>query len=182
MVANVNVNVNAKSKSREKQKEKDNAKVSMSMSTKASAKASAKVYEGYTSGNMDTDDDGRAQYTDILDAVHGRGRFAAAAGAEPGEVYQHLMSKERRVLDTVDRVVNDARLFENERVSSFFSAPLHVICMRLVASVQAIMDELLEARSAQDVVNVFLVEERQIYVGLVLILVAIVVLVVESFA
>lgn len=119
---------------------------------------------------------GTQEYQDIFDAATGRGRFATA---EPGDVYQHLLGKERRVLDTVDRVVNDARLFDAERTSSIFKLPLHVICMRLIATIRMIMDDILEARSPTDVVKAFFEEERKMYVGMLIVLAALLVLVID---
>ena len=109
-----------------------------------------------------------AEYADLVNAVHGRGKFSEAS---QGDVYQALMKKERRVLDTVDRVVNDsARTDADGR--SFFQLSLHVIGIRIIAAIKGIMDDLIEARSLSAVYAAFMRDDRKVYVGVLMLLVA----------
>jgi hypothetical protein len=126
--------------------------------------------------------DADAERRAILDAVHGRGEFAASSGggrlAAP-DAYQHLLSRERRVLDTVDRVVNDARRSEVRR-TPFLRLPLHVIGMRTLSALRGLLDDLVEARSLTDVRDALMQEDRKVYLGTCLLLLAFCLMVIQA--
>jgi hypothetical protein len=109
-----------------------------------------------------------AEYGELVDAVHGRGKFLESSG---GDAYQALMQKERRVLDTVDRVVNDANRTDADG-RSFFQLPLHVIGIRIIAAIRGVMDDLLEARSPGAVYAAFMRDDRKVYIGVLMLVVA----------
>lgn len=113
--------------------------------------------------------DARAERQSLLDAVHGRGEFGKRLGLSSRDPYQHLLSRERRVLDTVDRVVNDARAAD-VRHRPFLQLPLHVIGMRAVSSLRAVLDDLVDARSMSAVRDAVLQDDRKVYVGVCLLL------------
>ena len=115
-----------------------------------------------------------AEYAELTDAIHGRGRFGDMPA---GDVYQELMKKERRVLDTVDRVVNDSRAKESV---AFLNLPLHVIAIRMVAAVKGLLDDLMEARSYKDVARALLQPDRRTYLGMCVIALALIIMAVDT--
>jgi hypothetical protein len=77
----------------------------------------------------------------------GGGGGGGGGGAEQ-DVYQQLMARERRVLDTVDRVVNDD-LERQTTSSTLLRMPVHELCMRTVSAVRGLFDDLVEAAAAK---------------------------------
>jgi hypothetical protein len=109
------------------------------------------------------DFDARAEYKALLDAVK------PPTNEDAG--YQHLMSREKRVLDTVDRLVNDSwRKDADSR--SFLQLPLHEIGVRVMSTTTSLLDDLVAARSAQQVFAAFATGDRKIYVGVLLVALA----------
>jgi hypothetical protein len=90
--------------------------------------------------------------------------------AQP-EAYQALMATERRVLDTVDRVVNDARWVDT-RNAQFIHLPLSEIGARTMATGKAALADLVAARTPTDAAAALLAGDRKIYFGLVLVALA----------
>ena len=106
----------------------------------------------------------------LLDAVRGTGAYSAGApgAASRPEPYQFLLSRETRVLETVDRVVNDTRRAE-ARERAFLDTPLHEVGMRAMSALKGLMDDLLAARSVRDVRAAFLAHgERRLYLGVLM--------------
>jgi hypothetical protein len=89
-----------------------------------------------------------------------------------GDEYQQLMAKETRVLETVDRVVNDAQ-FLRGRESEFLARPLREVGERAVAEAQAAFEEALAARTPRALGEALLGGERKIYLGLALLALAV---------
>lgn len=103
----------------------------------------------------------------------------AADEADPEEVYTRLMSKERRVLDTVDRVVNDS----SERRASeslLHKMPVHEIVMRTLGATRALWDDIIEVRTVDDVVRALVDKQRLPYIGIMLIAIAVVLAVIQT--
>lgn len=113
--------------------------------------------------------DGAEAHRALLDAVHGRGAFSESASASKPEVYQYLMARERRVLDTVDRVVNDARRVE-EKHTSLLEMPLQEVIMRAMSALKGLFQELLAARSLAEAKEAFAHGERRVFLGVCLVL------------
>ena len=108
--------------------------------------------------------DASAEFDEILGLVrHAR----PTASPADGEVYQQLMAKEQRVLDTVDRVVNDSKRVERQ-ATTLMTMPLHELTMRMMAAVRGLMDDLLASRSAAEVGAALAKEDRRIYLGVCL--------------
>lgn len=122
--------------------------------------------------------------------------LSEGADSIPGydDVYGDLMRKEGRVIDTVDRVVNHARLEDIEH-ASFFKQPLHVIVLRLVKTFKLIFEDAVDfGRTATSrtqknkngwwwfnrLASVFMKEDRKIYVGFILVLTAITICVIDT--
>lgn len=89
----------------------------------------------------------------------------AGSGGGAGSTYQSLMATETRVLDTVDRVVNDAR-FVDAIQADFFQQPLGTVLDRTVRSMLDVFVDLMRARSIEDAVRAFSVDDRPLYLGL----------------
>jgi hypothetical protein len=107
------------------------------------------------------------EYRELLDTLRGRGR----GFKEPGELYQSLMAKERRVLDTIDRVVNDSVRSDREE-RSLLQLPLHELGVRAIAAARGLFHDVVEARRPRDVLNAVTKDDRMVYLGVFLILLA----------
>jgi hypothetical protein len=103
------------------------------------------------------------------------------------DLYGDLMRKEERVMDTVDRVVNHARLADVEH-TSFLKQPLHVIILRLIKTIKIVFEEAVDlGRTPRGKVkwwtrfaDLFMKEERKIYVGVLLVILALTVTLVHT--
>lgn len=85
--------------------------------------------------------------------------------------YQYLMSRERRVLDTVDRVVNDS-IAKEDAEKTLFGMPVHELAMRTIGSVRALIDDLVAARNIADVAAALRDPRRRPYLGVAMVAVA----------
>lgn len=88
--------------------------------------------------------------------------------------YQHLMSREKRVLDTIDRVVNDS-LSKKDDESSLLGLPVHTLALRSAGSLRALLDDLVVSRSIEDVVRALTDPLRRPYIGVALVTIGIIV-------
>jgi hypothetical protein len=95
--------------------------------------------------------------------------------AEP-DVYSDLMSKERRVLDTIDRVVNDAVVTSRNKDGGggLIGMPVHEIIMRTIGSMRSMWDDLISARSIEDVVSALKDRSRHAFLGIAMISIAVI--------
>ena len=113
------------------------------------------------------------EYRRILEAAEprrtsqARRRQDSASVAKP-DAYQHLMSKERRVLDTVDRVVNDVARKESAE-KTLLGMPLHELAMRTVGACRALLDDLVVVRSPEEAWRALSDPGRVPYLGIALI-------------
>jgi hypothetical protein len=89
------------------------------------------------------------------------------------DTYQYLMSRERRVLDTVDRVVNDS-IVKDESERTLFGMPVHELTMRTVGSVRALIDDLISARNLSDVSAALSDPRRRPYLGVAMVAIALI--------
>lgn len=117
------------------------------------------------------------------DGMPDRGSDLVAAGrdAQPSEVYQSLINRERRALDTVDRVVNDARKTALAS-TQLIDMPVRALMHRAMGTGRSVLDDLVVAKSGQDVGDALLSGERKVFFGVALILVAIAAALVTSFS
>lgn len=106
---------------------------------------------------------------------------AATRDAAPSEVYQSLISREKRALDTVDRVVNDARKTALAS-TQLVDMPVRALAIRAMTAGKAIMDDLVQADSAADVGNALVTGDRKVFLGAALMLIAVSAAVVTSFS
>jgi hypothetical protein len=90
------------------------------------------------------------------------------------EPYQVMMSREKRVLDTLNRVVDDNVQSRNashdpNAVPSLLTMPVHEVAMRTAGSVRALLDDLLDSRSQADVLNALTDPDRAQFLGIALV-------------
>lgn len=114
------------------------------------------------------------EYVRFVQTVAGTrvdGTSVGHESAPPSEVYTDLMSRERRALDTVDRVVNDARKTEL-RSSELVDLPVRELAGRAMVAGKAILDDLVQARDARDVGAAMLRGDRKVFVGAALVTIA----------
>ena len=114
------------------------------------------------------------EYQELLDMIEGRGKNGK-------DVYGNLMSTEERVLDTVDRVVNDARL-QTTNQDSFLHMSLFDNAAATARTLHDTFLDLSRVRSARDVQLAFIKKDRLLYLGVVLVLVAVTLIVLDLAA
>jgi len=112
------------------------------------------------------------EYAELVKIIRGDGDL---------DTYSDLMNRERRVLDTVDRVVNDARLRRSE-ATSLPDMRLSQLVTRTMTVVVDVYRDLLRVRRLTDVPDVFTRRGRLLYVGILLVLVSLAVMVVQASA
>ena len=105
--------------------------------------------------------DPQQEYRRLLDVVSAEDRereldrtrkSPATPGGADQDAYQQLMSRERRVLDTVDRVVNDDVARRSAR-SGILSMSLAELCFRCVSALRGLFDDLIDAASARSLAD-----------------------------
>jgi hypothetical protein len=101
----------------------------------------------------------------------GMPQIESAGGDGVGDVYQRLMAREQRVLDTVDRVVNDAE-HRARRDTTFLHLSLHQVGMRTMAAARELLDDLAAVRSFRDAYVALTHPERAVYLGVLILLLA----------
>ena len=117
------------------------------------------------------------EYRRLLEAAAPRGAGGGGGGPEGSsggrrpEAYQYLMSRERRVLDTVDRVVNDS-IVKEDAGRTLFGMPAHELAMRAIGAVRALFDDLVAARSIEDATHALADPDRRPYLGVAMVAIA----------
>lgn len=124
--------------------------------------------------------DPQDEYRKLIDVVAAEdkrnGDRRVSPTARDLDVYQSLMSRERRVLDTVDRVVNDD-IRKRADSSSLAGMPLHELCYRTISSVRGLFDDLLNAassRSPADALASLRNQHRMPFIGIALVVLGLV--------
>jgi hypothetical protein len=118
------------------------------------------------------------EYRALLDLTEDRSassrrRKNLMSSAAEEDVYSDLMSRERRVLDTVDRVVNDAIETRRNRSSSSLSGmPVHEVAMRTMGAVRSLWDDLINAASLEDVMTALTDPSRVLFLGIAMVTLA----------
>ena len=114
--------------------------------------------------------DPRKEYRKLVDAVTGK----RDGGVTELDVYQKLLAKEKNVLDTVNRVVND-KLQHKRASTGIFRMPLHELCMRTISAVHTLFDDLVDAaasRSSNDAIAALKNNQRLPFLGVALVTLA----------
>lgn len=104
------------------------------------------------------------EYQEMQDIINRRGDHGR-------DRYGDLMDREERVLDTVDRVVNDARLQRMER-SSIMHMSVAQIATKTTEVMHQMFREAVQARTLEDAAALVRPPERRLYMGIVLITLA----------
>ena len=99
------------------------------------------------------------EYRELMDIINRRGMHGH-------DRYGDLMRQEARVLDTVDRVVNDARLQQIKKTSVIEMSMMEIIA-RTAEVVHDMYLELFTVRSMEEIKNVFIKQERRVYLGII---------------
>lgn len=126
------------------------------------------------------DDSSNLASTDGMPA-RGSSADAPRPDAAPSEVYQSLIDRERRALDTVDRVVNDARKTALAS-TQLVDMPMRSLALRAMSTGRSIMDDLVLANSATEVTDALVTGDRKVFLGAALIVIAIAAALVTSFS
>ena len=109
------------------------------------------------------------EYRKLLAVAEGRERERDGTKQED---YQYLMSRERRVLDTVDRVVNDS-IATREAAEGLLTMPLHLLAMRSAGALRGLLDDLVASRSLEDARRALSDRKRLPFIGVAMIAVAV---------
>lgn len=91
--------------------------------------------------------------------------------SDPKEIYEELMKKEEKVLDTVNRVVN----YSNEKElkeTEFLNKTVAQHIYGLFWAMKGIISELYHIKTIQDVKKTLMRDDRIIYVGIMLLCIA----------
>lgn len=99
----------------------------------------------------------------------------------PSEVYQSLINREKRALDTVDRVVNDARKTALAS-TQLVDMPMRALGMRALTTGSSILEDVVGAKDALGVRDALLAGDRKVFLGAALILIAVAAALVTSFS
>lgn len=92
--------------------------------------------------------------------------------SRPQDVYEELMKKEEKVLDTINRVVN----YSNEREtvkSEYMNMSINEHVHTLFKVVKQVQNDLFKAKSLKDVSATMLADDNMFYIGCLLVFVAI---------
>ena len=90
---------------------------------------------------------------------------------DQSQVYEELMKKEDRVLDTINRVVN----FSNEKeikASEFLNKSINEHAHHFFWTLQNIIADLSKVKNVQTLKKTLFKDDRQIYIGVLLVIIA----------
>lgn len=94
--------------------------------------------------------------------------------AEPTHLYEELIQKEDRVLQTVNRVVDYSNKKELE-AKEFLNMSVKDATFGFMTSILSIFEELVKAQSYGDVVSVFMKSDRIINIGILIVIASVLV-------
>jgi hypothetical protein len=88
-------------------------------------------------------------------------------------LYDELMSKEKKVLDTIQQVVED-KAAERKKKTSFLETPISRIPLDLIRSMTGLLATWTKSppTSYDDVINIMAIDHRMIYTGILLVIIA----------
>lgn len=131
--------------------------------------------------------DPQTEYKMMLDAMDAKGQFGSGADRRSGgssqaaamDPYQHLMTREKRVLDTVNRMAT-VRTEERAQQETIFGASLATHAQRAVATLRGLLDDIVAIRRPEQLLDilrhsVLQDNQRRLYIGSTLVIIAIVV-------
>jgi hypothetical protein len=130
--------------------------------------------------------DPATEYQELVDALASKGRFRGSDGDRPRgpDPYHHLVGRERRVLDTIDRVTAD-RTAEQDRERSILGMSIAAHAERALAAFRGLLDDATSVRRPLDAWRVLYAsvvtdDQRRLYLGVTLTLIALIVLAVAG--
>jgi hypothetical protein len=91
------------------------------------------------------------------------------------DVYQTLMKKEDKVLDVINNITDYKRTKEHEGLL-FINMPLHRLLRKMMETTIDLFHSLKYKKTVKEVANEFFKKDRSIYIGLLIIIVAIFIL------
>jgi uncharacterized protein YjhX (UPF0386 family) len=91
------------------------------------------------------------------------------------DVYQTLMKKEDKVLDVINNITDYKRTKEQEGLL-FINMPLHRLLRKMMDTTIDLFHSLKYKKTVKEVANEFFKKDRSIYIGLLIIIVAIFIL------
>lgn len=127
------------------------------------------------------------EYVRFVQALDNSNNLVSSNGGVPGrqkgpsEVYQSLINREKRALDTVDRVVNDARKTALAS-TQLVDMPIRALVHRGLITGRSILDGLVDAKDVSDVQQALFSGDRKVFLGAALILIAVAAALVTSFS
>jgi hypothetical protein len=114
------------------------------------------------------------EYQRLMDVIHGRGEFGE-------DTYGHLMKQEGRVLDTVERVVNDSRMQEITR-KTFLNLSLLQIAQNTARTLFDVYTDILLAvpnRDWERTIWALTRPDRRVYLGIVILIIAVLAMLIQ---
>lgn len=91
---------------------------------------------------------------------------------ETEDIYQTLMKKEEKVLDTINNMAEYRRTQESE-AGRFTNMSLYSIVRKTFKVITELMEALQQKKNSQEVLREFLKEERIIYLGVFIVFVSV---------
>lgn len=138
--------------------------------------------------SKDSDFDPKKEYDKLLDAISpsssnsSSNKHAAGAmnGVDAVDPYTYLMSRERRVLDTIDRITQD-RAAQVEKERTIFGGSLATHAAQAIGVVRHVLDDATSVKSVKDVVDLLHKsfvkdDQRRLYLGVIFIIIALIIL------
>jgi ferritin len=103
------------------------------------------------------------EYTKLIDLLN---------KSDPTEIYEELIKKEDKVLDTINRVVNVSNE-KDTKSKEFLNLSFNDIIHKFFWNISLIFSEITHIQTIQDIPKVLFKNDRKIYVGLLLVLLSI---------
>lgn len=100
------------------------------------------------------------EYNDILNLLNN--------GAAKDDVYDHLMQREKEVLNAVNRVA-ESEMSKTTYKSSFLNMSVIDLIGNFAKTWLAIYTEFLHLKNPRDIVRILWTRERKIYVGIMIV-------------
>ena len=112
---------------------------------------------------------GLAEYADIVNIIKNQKDFVKPNSS----VYEELIKKEDRVLDTVDRVIDDFQRKKEEN-KYFTSMPVSKAINTMFINLIEILEDLIDAENltTEKFMNIVTKNQRSIYLGLFMLIIA----------
>lgn len=91
--------------------------------------------------------------------------------SNPDHLYEELMKKEERILQTVNRVVDYSNKKELE-ANEFINMPIKDATSNFMLGVISMINDLTKVKDGQHLIQVLMSTERVIYIGIILVIIS----------